>query len=164
MKKNKIVEIINKKAIEFMGKYGFQIVKEENDRSCIRCCFKNETTGLIFQYENRENYIFVTLCELVDGEIKLFGGEMRPDTQLFSYDLDDLLLAKKITENELIALRDLDLEKQLVKRVFYMEKFADDILKGDFHIFEKLDKLVKARAREFAYDKWGDKVSDYGWE
>ena len=45
-----------------------------------------------------------------------------------------------------------------------IETYATDILLGDFAVFECLDRVVKDRARQAAYAKWGERAREFGWQ
>ena len=123
-------------------------------------CFKNEKVGVILSFEMRDFYLFAKLVELQNGEVPRHPGEITPATLLYSFDLDDLvtLRSKKdlIPQFEPNTIFDLSLFNQIfAKQAENMKRHAGDVLAGNFSVFSELETIVKKRARDAAFRKWG---------
>ena len=137
-----------------------------NIRDCgVEIIFKNATTGVRVWYEYREFWVFVYLCQLISKDLVLPSGEMQPSTRLYCYDLEDLVA---IRASESVNLTDdvrkaETLERYIHRQAQNLENYAPDVLLGDFSVFCQLDKMVKARAKKAASEKWGERAEAYGW-
>jgi len=148
--------------------FGFRIVRKNKRDMVIQ--WKNETTGVWLTYEPMDNLPpYVRLCRLVDGKFCPGPGEMRPETVLHCYDSDDLIrlrLGKDATPFFDSSEQDDDggsFWKEIPDRARKTRKCAGDVLRGDFSVFKKLDKVVKKRARKYAIEKWGERAKYFGW-
>ena len=133
-----------------------------------KTCYKNETVGVTLSFEMRDFYLFVKLVELRDGEIPAHPGEITPETVLHSFDLDDLVTLRSkedlLPQYEAKTAFDLSLFNQVAaKQAENMKRHASDVLTGDFSVFLELDKIVKSRARDAAFQKWGNRAVEFGW-
>jgi hypothetical protein len=149
-------------------KYGFVLVKEAVDSLSYEFWYKSNTVGIKVKFEFPDFYLFVKLCRLQNEGFPPKPGEIRPETQLESFDLDDVLTIR--SKESLIPSYSVDtkfdkalLEDVVRKQAINLKKFATDIIKGDFSLFPELDKIVKKRAKQAAFQKWGDKAADFGW-
>jgi len=148
--------------------YAFKFARGRKESWGCRITAKNETTGVIVTHERRERSVFVDVCRLVDGELPPGPGEMTPNTVLHTYDLEDLV-SLRAPEGEELQLQDPGQgdasasEHGLARAAADLDKYARDVLGGDFSVFEELDKIVKARAREAAFQKWGARAIEFGW-
>jgi hypothetical protein len=83
---------------------------------------------------------------LINGTLVRDPILISTQTELNGYYLDDLLSIKQPGfVPEQIPLDDKDIEQVLTDYSVMLHEHADDLLKGDFSIFSKLDKIVKAR-------------------
>lgn len=92
---------------------------------------------------------------------------MRSDSVLSCFDLLDLL-SIRIPNEEQEPIEELKLSKYSLPEILncaseYVYNFARDVLQGNFEVFDSLDRIVKDRAREAAFKKWGDKAHEFGW-
>ncbi len=56
------------------------------------------------------------------------------------------------------------IEGIVVRHAQNLRNHATDVLRGDFSVFEDLDRIVKGRARDFAIEEWGEqKARELGW-
>jgi hypothetical protein len=129
--------------------------------------YQNDTTGLVCIAEYREQVFGCKVCQLHNGEFVEEIGEITPTTRLWSYDLEDLFalrtapldtIKEGVLNDEQAGFADM-----LSRYAKLIPKFADDVLRGDFTVFSELDRVVKERAREAAYLKWGRRASRLGW-
>ena len=148
--------------------YGFHLVTTIEDDCSYEILFKSTLVGVSLTFEFRDFYLFVKLCRLQNGEFPPKPGEIRPDTLLKCFDLDDVVLIR--SKESLIPPYQLDtkfdealLESIVKRQADNLKLFTKDILKGDFSLFSELDKIVKDRARKAAIQKWGNKAAEFGW-
>ena len=92
---------------------------------------------------------------------------MRADTVLYCFDLADLVVLRAADKGDEI-LQKLSLMNSRIPELLsrfsqYLYSFGADVLQGDFEVFYSLNTIVKERAREAAFKKWGDKAHDFGW-
>ena len=131
-------------------------------------CYKNETVGVVLSFEMRDFYLFVKLVELQDGEIPGHPGDITPETVLHQFDLDDLVTLRSkedlIPQYEPGVVFDLTLFNQIAaKQAENMKRHASEVLAGNFSVFSELDTIVKSRARDAAFQKWGNRAVEFGW-
>ncbi len=158
-----------KREFDFLkDEFDFKMLKPNVSEGGVEIIFKNNTTGVRIWYEFREFSVFVFICQLLDDNCVVQSGEMYPDTELYCYDLEDLV-AIRLPESTIPSSQSGTLshiaafESILGNQANNLANYAKDILRGDFSIFSQLDKVVKARAREAALRKWGEQASTYGW-
>jgi hypothetical protein len=125
--------------------FGFRVLKIEREPYGTFITYQNSSTAVRASLELREGGIFVLLSRLVDGQIPEYPVFVQANTPLHSFYLDDLVQAKG---GELRTNR--NIEGSLTKAAEALRVFASDVLKGDFAVFDKLDRVVKERARRLA--------------
>lgn len=128
----------------------------------------NQVVAVDLSFEARDFYLFVKLVRLQNGKLPPSPGEIRPNTVLHSFDLDDIVGMRSppslIPPYEGSTVFDLEFFEQIATtQSKNLREFASDVLEGDFSIFEKLDQVVKDRARSAAFQKWGQRAVEYGW-
>ncbi len=138
-------------------KYGFEVEKNQQDRWERKWVqefrLKNNTTGVRVIFERRDFRFFIFLCRLIEGDFAKDSSKITMDAILNEYDLDDLLSIRAPDliwpphPSNLIGSAEL-IDKMLSHEADCLNKYAQDILQGDFSIFSKLEKIVKQRARE----------------
>jgi len=147
--------------------YGFSEAKHKRGQFQWEWVLKNPTTGIRVVYEVRELYVWVLVCRLVNGKIERTTGEIRPDTTISCFDLQGLLSLRKGDGDyrfyHVTNVASYNLSEILEQYVQYLEDYGADVLQGDFDVFRSLDAVVKNRAREAAYRKWGERAREYGW-
>jgi len=128
----------------------------------------NDTTAVRVVYEQREWRFFVQLCRLVRHEICPGPGEMRPDSVLHCYSLDDLLALRKpryeFEPQETSGDQSASPDVMIHRYASDLATYGADILNGDFRVFVDLDRIVKNRARLAAHLKWGERAKEFGWD
>jgi hypothetical protein len=141
-----------RKAFSFLiDDFGFREKSLELDNLGIRLLFCNSTTGVRISYEPCEGDIFVMLIRLVDGKQPDYPIFIDEDTVLHYFDLQDLLSVRIpcFKENNFkIGKMNSELENYIKQIAKNLRTQAEDILKGDFTIFSKLERIVKERARQ----------------
>ncbi len=147
--------------------YGFSVAERKKGQFLWECVFKNDTTGVRVMYEVRELYVRVMICQLVNGRIKRTTGEIRPDTVITCFGLDDLLSSREVKgENPFYHTLNVarhTLSELLRQYVRDLENHGTDLLLGDFDIFDSLDAIVKNRAKQADFKEWGDRAQEFGW-
>lgn len=152
---------------QLQRRFGLTITKFRCDTHVYECVLQNETTGVKVVYEPRQLFVFVQVCELIDNKIVRHHGEMKPDSELHCFDVDALLMLRK-SEYRTHSLEIADLENYNPEAAIWqyaadLEEFGSDVLTGNFEVFRDLDQIVKVRARQAAFDKWGDRAHEFGW-
>lgn len=168
MKTMQFIEMCKREFAFLENVFGFKMIEQDVCDVGVEIVFKNDTTGVRIWYEFREFFVFVYICQLVDGDLVLPSGEMCPDTKLYCYDLGDLVAIRSpesaIAPYQSGTLLNTEaLHAIICRQADNLTNYAKDILLGDFAIFSKLNEIVKARAREAALQKWGDQAHIYGW-
>jgi DNA replication initiation complex subunit (GINS family) len=131
---------------------------------------KNETTGVIVTQEFQECNVLARVYKLVEGAFIESQGEITPETQLFSFDLADIVMLRApekvmtATTSEEKKTQRPPLDLLVAQQAYDLQNYASDLLLGDFSLFRELDRVVKERAREAAFQKWGDAAAKYGWK
>lgn len=149
--------------------FGFDPVESRSGSSSEEYALKNRTTGVRITADFREFYVFVAVCRLQDGDFPDSPGEICPDTVLHCYDLDDLV-ALRAPHNQLPPLGsgtqfgEALINGMILRQAENLRVCAADVLTGDFTVFDELDRVVKARAKEAALQKWGDRAHEFGWQ
>lgn len=125
-------------------------VSAEKDRYGTYVTYVNTTTAVRVSYEPREDGLYVLLSRLVDGKIPPYPIFIKPETEISSFYLHEILRLKAPGMFEEYKLQVEKGEKALTDRLsFYanaLEKYAVDMLLGDFTIFPTLELIVKKRA------------------
>lgn len=193
MNKDQFFDVCKKKLAPVIRKFNFMVSNQIDEDWGYKLFLQNNTTGIEIYYEFRDMMVFLKLYQLINGEIQIQKGEIRYDTILSGFDINDLLeirspsskvpsqetvdgldkIVKKIAAGKKVKLDeypqeiqdgDLSIDNILSKHAESLEKYANDILAGDFSLFVDLDKIVKERARKNAIQKWGERAKEFGWD
>lgn len=153
-------KIIAEEKFSFLtSDFKFKLIKSHGYNWGYELLYLNEVTGVKIIYEYREAYIFITLCELLDGKIIENPFKIEEDSILYCHSLDDVINirhpsdlvkpayqyskeSKYYDEQNGLALYVATIANNL-------KKYASDILLGNFSIFKKLDRVVKDRVENF---------------
>lgn len=133
--------------------FSFGKAKKKADEGVYRLIYQNKTTAVVIGLEWREQYIYVELFQLVNGEIQENPILINSESKLTGFNLEDLL-ALRIPSLKLdCKYFNKPLTVELVNDIVThysdcVRKYARDILMGDFSIFTKLDAIVKNRVQE----------------
>lgn len=133
--------------------------------------FKNETTALRIYFEWMGSYLEVMLCRLVDGNLGTFHETLTPNVAESCFHTEDLLnvrapgynleaLQPRETIDEADTMK--EVERRLAKYADALCTYGEDILRGDFGVFAKLDKIAKRRSRQTAALEQQWDLQDYG--
>jgi hypothetical protein len=151
MREGLLVEI--KKGMQpLVDRFGLRIAKEGDSPDFAEAIYTNETTGLSVAVDWTEFRPFVKLYELTAGALPPDLDPGSTSQRLRAFDADDLLAlraAAKSPAGKMLGERDNYAAGRLVGQyAAVLEQVAGDVLNGDFTIFEELDRVVKARARQ----------------
>jgi hypothetical protein len=152
------IKQIFEKAFDFLTKkYQFVVSKSLIESWGYSFYAKNITTGIKITYEFREEYILVVIYRLVDGEIigDNEANAIRNNKPIARFGLDWIM---KLRDPELPLKPTYDYEKKseslengnwLENYASFtsarLQKYASDMLQGDFSAFGKLDDMVKEK-------------------
>ena len=167
----KLFTVLCKKHFSYLtNKYGFSFENNVSDTWWYRLTYLNQAInlGIVIHFERRDFYIFIKLCRLINGKLVQNTGEINPKTKINCFDMDDIISLKSKNSlyppHELNTIFNDDLFKKIVRiQANNLKTHAEEILKGDFSIFPQLEKIIKKRAKNFAFEKWGEKAHEFGW-
>lgn len=167
MNSSEFLAICHEAFAPLMMRFDLEVAGQYDRRNVWEWVSKNRTTGIRVIYELNDHYLGVQVCKLEDGQILSSVEEMRPDTDLYCFDLADLVVLRTLDrEDEILQKLSLMNSRppELLSRATHcLHDFGADVLQGDFELFSALDAIVKERAREAAFKKWGNKARDFGW-
>ncbi len=139
---------------DFLKRYDFRPKAKKVEAGTYIRVYQNSTTAVEVALQWTEQYLSVRLCRLVDGKIQDNPIVVRPDSKLYCFNLENLLL---LTEPSLIVkpvpyerLTPDQVEKILCIYAHAVERYAAKVLQGDFEWFSRLEGLVKGRAAQTA--------------
>jgi hypothetical protein len=140
------------KIFQFLTKeYNFELFSTEEDSTGYYIIYKNASTGIRISYEPREGGIFILIYRLIDDQIPQYEIKIEPDTIINSFYLDDIIeLSSSDPKREFSAIFNPKSPAEEILRAYAdaLQKYAKDILNGDFKVFSEVDKIVKKRAQE----------------
>ena len=141
--------------------FGFTLSESKKEGWGYKMIYRNNTTGVKIIHEYRESYIFILLYQLVNGKLIEDPRDIKEDTVLHSYGLDDIVNLRDPSAliNPTYDYPDdskfHDKEKGMSTYVSAfarnLKTYAEDVLSGDFTIFPELDKIVKERAKKLRH-------------
>lgn len=142
------------------SEYGMKIVSSKIKNWGLELRYKNNFVGVTLKFELREFYLFVKISKLTNGDFPKLSGEIRSNTILNTFDLDDvvticnkklLLPPHKIDQ----PLNEIYLEHLIKNQANNLKNVAQKMLEGDFSkYYYSLNKIVKERAEVAAVKKW----------
>ncbi|WP_004470873.1 hypothetical protein [Leptospira santarosai] len=152
-------DVLIKKYFKFLElDYKFHFVKSKKESWGYEILYLNKTTGVKIIYEYREAYIFIFLYKLVNGELIEDPGEIIQSTLLRNFGLDDIINIKNSSallkatyeypENSKYHNKENGWEEYISDFGKNLKNYASDVLTGNFEIFEKIDPIVKKRAKQ----------------
>ncbi len=162
MAKNNSYKRLIKEQFEFLeSKYKFKCIEYERSWWGWTLLYLSEKTGVRITYEHREFYVIIRLYQLVNRQLIEHPGfwGIENDTTIYDFGLGDIILlrnpkalikpgydynnnSKYHDEKKGYLTYISDFAKNL-------EKYADDVLRGDFTIFKEAEKAVKERAKKY---------------
>ena len=150
-------EKLCRKTFRFLqDKYGFKVIGSEQESYGVFVTYANPTTAVRISYEPREGGIFVLLGRLSKGKLPKYPIFIQQDTPLDTFHLDDLVSIRapdlQSTSKLRKALTVTEVETKLKEISETLQRYAVEILQGDFAIFPELERLVKARRSQMRKD------------
>lgn len=157
---NKDFDIIAKEQFSFLKtEYEFNLLKCDKEDWGYELFYKNNTTGIKITYEYQAAYLFIMVYRLIDGDFCENPRNIKEDTVLYGYGLDDIInlqnadaLIKPAYEyGDKSEYYDKDKGLTLYVSAFAknLKLFSAKILQGDFTIFSDADKIVKERIKTY---------------
>jgi hypothetical protein len=130
--------------------YGFRLVSNIIDKDYCIIIMKNDTTGISINYELREDDIIVYLYRLIDGNIIEDKVPISSDIPLNCIELRYIV---QFNRGETVASINRYADKSyddLIENIIYdLKNYAEDVLKGNFDVFIKVDAMAKKRRLEW---------------
>ena len=164
MKNKELKQLFNDVFSFLKVDYGFDVISSKVDRWGYRFLGKNLTTGIKVIYEVREACIYVFLYKLIDGEIyHNFYHALKNDEkeQMLGFALD-WIIELKDPEAQIKPTYEYDdgpdspfYDKENGFRNYAesvaekLRKYGDEVMRGDFSVFEPLDAIVKDYYRDY---------------
>ncbi|AJR14779.1 hypothetical protein LEP1GSC020_3815 [Leptospira interrogans serovar Grippotyphosa str. 2006006986] len=151
-------DVLAKKYFKFLElDYNFRFIKSLKESWGYEILYLNQTTGVKIVYEYREAYIFIFLYRLIDGKLVEDPGEIVQNTLLNSFGLDDIINIRnplallkatyEYPENSHYHDKTNGWNQYISDFANNLKQYANDVLAGNFEIFEKVDPIVKERAK-----------------
>ncbi|WP_061218404.1 hypothetical protein [Leptospira weilii] len=151
-------DILVKKYFKFLElDYNFRFIKSKRERWGYEILYLNQTTGVKIVYEYREAYIFIFLYRLIDGELIENPGNINENTLIYGFSLGDIINIKnpsallkptyEYPENSHYHDKENGWNQYISDFANNLKQYANDVLAGNFEIFEKVDPIVKERAK-----------------
>jgi hypothetical protein len=166
---DQVAELVSDAFQPLLGKLGFRVVHQTKRKDRLEIRYAGTTAGVIVSWEMREPYLFVRICRLDNGELRVTAGEVRPDTVLNCFDLNDLV--QLVAPEDVVAgySRDIPAPSAGLAGIVHRQArnlllHGQSMLAGDFSMVPALDRVVKARARQAAIEKWGERAREFGWQ
>lgn len=137
---------------EFLkDEYGFKTVSDVIDKDFCTIKMQNDTTGVSLNYETREDDVIVYLYRLIEGKMIEDKIPVSENIKLNSIELRFIIQFKK-DDNSISTFQSQNsksIDELIQNIVSDLKKYADDILKGDFDVFNKVDAIAKRRRLEW---------------
>lgn len=138
-----------------IDEYDFYIQNEHQNKNCYEIIYLNSTTGVQISYEYKESYIFIILYRLEKGVLIKNPLNIKDESILYGYGLDDIInlrnpdaiIKPSYQYEEDSVFFDGEKGFRLYVHCFAenLNKYANDILLGDFSIFKELSQILKKR-------------------
>lgn len=122
--------------------YGFRVKSKSSDSTGHRVLFQNATTAVYVFFENRERLLDMRLCKLVDGEFVPDWISVDAPRTCFSIWRLASIRKRKLGSRSANAT-DEDIARDMAAQAAFVRDYAQDVLRGDFSVFDELDHIVK---------------------
>lgn len=151
MKAKDFFKLCKEEFFYLLKDFNFKISEEKELECSYQVSMKNSTTGIIITFDFREFYVFLKICKLENGKFIKDIKEIKTKSKINNFDYENLLLIRspksiypRYTDDTI--LNDALIENIVRFHAKNLKETAYDILIGDFHIFQELEKIVKQRA------------------
>jgi hypothetical protein len=108
--------------------------------------FKNTTTGISLHYDARENYFYVVVYKLIDGEIVENTLPIKRNIPLDFFNLDYAIrFFEKENYEEYFEKKynDKFFDNIIKQYALDLVKYSSDMLSGDFKNFNEIESIAK---------------------
>lgn len=145
---------IGEKQFQFLvDEFGFKKRARKTDAGVYSLRYETKTTEVAIGFEWRDQYIYVSLGRRDRMKPGEKGKMPRPEDELISFDLEDLLKLRTgkyaIGEDRFgRALTRKDVKEILTTYARGLREHGADVLQGDFSIFPELEKIVRKRMKD----------------
>lgn len=131
--------------------YGFTLASSDIKKEYCIVKMKNSTTGISLQYEVMEDDIIVYLHRLLDGEIVEDKYPLSVDIPLNAIELRFIIQFKQGVNyiSKFKSSSSESYDQLIADTANDLKKYADDILNGDFEVFDKVGAIAKKRRLEW---------------
>lgn len=139
--------------VKLTRKFGLRLTAEEATSDWQVVVFQNETSALRLYREHREGRTLIQLFQLREGHTPLHRGVLErsadPDN---GYDFEDLLGLRLADPRATVVPHRGELPTSLVRHLeihaTLLDRYAADVLQGDFGIFRQLREIVQHRREQ----------------
>ncbi|MDR0787636.1 MAG: hypothetical protein LBG44_07195 [Gemmatimonadota bacterium] len=148
-----LIAVIEDAMRPLVTRFGLHVIRRDDGRHYAAVLYVNATTGLKVAVEWMESRPFLTIYELEDGQIVDENPPIHPGNERWkAFDVDGLLLIRPVDNSpvgKMFSRGDLKVVSRLLKRYAdALTEQGDDVLTGNFQVFQQLKELVMTRARE----------------
>lgn len=135
----------------------FELIKGPNEHNgnSPKAYFTNGNLGLKFELEVRENFVFLFIAKITDGNFPMFPRPVLPDSKIEEFDITDLLTIRAPKAILLPGSNFRCLEFLLERHCENICLYCQDLMKGDFSVFIELENIVKNRACFYGIKQYG---------
>jgi hypothetical protein len=148
------LQILNSGISPLVSRFGLKLIEQTHDRDYSSVLYLNDTTGLKVALDLSEFRFFLRLYQLVGGALPLMDGDVSvPGSRRMAFDADFLLRLRSPTVSPvgkvLPSTEDAEAAARLLgEYTGALEQCAADVFSGQFAVFDELDRIVSARARD----------------
>lgn len=151
MKEREFVRTCKKVFAHLTKAYDLSVIASGGDQTSAFVRIANSKAGIECRWDARDGGVFVTIARLSDGQFPDEPVFIRKNTPINSFFVDNVIILRGgqqalprinpiMTATEIVAA--LAIYAKLI------EKYAADVLSGDFKIFTEVEKIIKARKKE----------------
>lgn len=153
MKKCFDIEKIKEQFSYLEKEFNFELIGFDEEKYTLQVLYKNNTTAIRISFEPYDVGIIISIIKLVNGKIIENPKPLKKDTKVNIFDLGDLINLRnpslwiEITQkNHPGALTVEEFENITLIYASALKKYGDDILSGNFGMFNELNRIVIERA------------------
>jgi hypothetical protein len=126
--------------------YEFKRTSKKIYSTYFEIVFKNTTTGISLHYDARENYFYVVIYKLIDGEIVENALPIKRNIPLDFFNLDYVIQFFEKEKYELYFeenYKNKSFDDIIKQYALDLVRYAGDMLSGDFKNFSEVEKIAK---------------------
>jgi hypothetical protein len=144
-----------------VSEFGYRIISKAPEARGFAVGFGGDQVGVMVTFALRDP-LATFVCLLDDGKLPGSPGEIRADTKIKRFHLEDIEALSGI-EPPSQPVYGLPGKDQFDGEARRLRAVAATLLRGGLELVPALQQQVLDRAREFAVIKWGPHASDFGW-